>query len=662
MELVPFDPASAGSSSKPANVPWSEMFRSASARRPPAEDPKPPPAAPANSGARDGELQLDPPARLALYIAMAHAGLAFSILLFYGLYRLLEDFLRPIQWAVLCSIPLREIQQALVSFWTEPLSSGLVDTFLAVPAAAFRFSAATVVDLRLAFSRLLRRRRPGDAAAGAAADPGGKVGFRRLLRWLASFGVFVLAYERLGSGAVAIFVSIFLFADPAAVAVVREASFAERRRRWATAGGGGIFTGGILRRLKTLVAIALIAGMLAGVLLGGAFFSYKIAMESKDAVVSIKSHVQSSNYAERVGFRRWMEENDVSAHVDRYTAVLYAAVLEQVDGLAAQYNLTDLAGELKHFILLHRPESSAAPATALATSAPLPLTEKLRSLTARVKNREWAGIYAEITLVFKELQATRADLVGKMKGAALNAAELLKRVAAGGRSVFGGAAGLLLSLGLAVLSGAAEVINFVSQTTVFVWVLYYLITAESGGATEQVVGMLPVSDAMKGRCVEVIDRAISSVLLATAKIAIFQGCLTWLLFRLCSVHFLYVSTLLAVASPLLPVLPGWLSTLPAAAQLAVEGRYISAAAISVAHLTLMGYGVSAIQQDIPGYNEYLTGLSILGGMALFPSAFEVTLPSSSGKESICIDSTHRSSERLLLPSTLARMITKMLNS
>ncbi|CAA7409621.1 unnamed protein product [Spirodela intermedia] len=608
MELVPFD--SAGSTSKkPGNVPWAEMFRSASARRSPAEDPKPPqpPPAPANYSAGAGELHLEPPARLALFIAMAHAGLAFSLLLFYGLYRLLEDFLRPIQWAVLCSIPLREIQQALVSFWSEPLSSGLTATLLAVPAAAFRFSAATVVDLRIAFSHLLRRRRPGQGQPPA----GEKLGFRRLLRWLASFGVFVLAYEQLGSGAVAIFVSIFLFAEPAAVA-----GFPSRRRRKV---GGGFLTGGILSRLKTLVAIALIAGMLAGVLLGGAFFSYKIAMESKDAVVSIKSHVQSSNYAERVGFRRWMEENDVSGRVDRYTAVLYGAVLEQVDGLAVQYNLTDLADELKHFLLLlhNHPASSAAPATALVSSG-----SKLQSLAARLKNREWAGIYAELRLVFNELQATRADLVGKMKGAALNAAELLKRVAAGGSSVFGGAAGLLLSLALAVLSGAAEVINFVSQTTVFVWVLYYLITAETGGATEQVVGMIPVSDAMRGRCVEVIDGAISSVLLATAKIAIFQGCLTWLLFRVCSVHFLYVSTVLAVASPLLPVLPGWLSTLPAAAQLVVEGRYISAAAVSAAHQTLMGYGVSAIQQDIPGYNEYLTGLSILGGMALFPSAFE----------------------------------------
>ncbi|CAL9090478.1 unnamed protein product [Musa acuminata var. zebrina] len=47
---------------------------------------------------------------------MAHAGLAFSLLLLYGLYRVLHGFVRPLQWAFLCSIPLRELQRALVAF------------------------------------------------------------------------------------------------------------------------------------------------------------------------------------------------------------------------------------------------------------------------------------------------------------------------------------------------------------------------------------------------------------------------------------------------------------------------------------------------------------------------------------------------------------------
>ncbi|MQM04387.1 hypothetical protein Taro_037187 [Colocasia esculenta] len=569
------------------------------------------------------QLRLDSQAWLALYIAMAHAGLALTLFLLYGVFRLLQDFLRPIQWALLCSIPLREVQQALVSFWSEPLRSGPAATILAVPAALVRVSAGTLLDIRLACSRalILRRGRPPPDAAPIDRD---KVGFERLVRWLASFGLFVLAYERVGFGAVGIFSLLFLFAEPKTVALVRSASFGAGGV--AEPGGfGSFFTYGLRKRLKTLVAVGLILGMIAGILLGGVFFSYKIGVEGKDVVISIKAHVQRNNYAEKIGFTKWMDDNDVPELVDQYTARFYDALWEQIDSLAAQYNLTDLANEFKQVFLLNKSAGPSVPSTALMIPAgPHPFyTERIRSLSVRLKNRDWVGIYTELDSMFRELLITREDFVEKAKGFFLDGIDVFKRVFASGKSVFGGGASLLLSVGLSILSGAAEVLNFLSQTMVFIWVLYYLITSESGGATEQVMGMLPISSSRRERCVEVINHAISGVLLATAKIAIFQGCLTWLLFRFYSVHFLYVSTILAFLSPLFPIFPPWVSSMPAAAQLIMEGRYIRAGGLSAMHLMLMDYGGSAIQKDIPGYSEYLTGLSIIGGMALFPSALEV---------------------------------------
>uniref|UniRef100_A0A0E0LAN5 Transmembrane protein 245 n=1 Tax=Oryza punctata TaxID=4537 RepID=A0A0E0LAN5_ORYPU len=552
MALVPKGDPNGGACKDGAvmNLPWSEMFRSASLRLPKQEEeeatPPPPTKKPQGKGkAADediGGLSLEPDARLALYIAMAHAGLATALLVLYGLYRLLADFLRPLQWALLCSIPLRETQRALVAFWEPPLRGGLGAAVLALPLAAPSSFLSRAASSRIA----------------------GRTPSSRCL----------------------------------------------------------FLTGGILRHLKTLVAIGLMLGMILGFLSGSVFFSYKIGLEGKDAVMSLKSHVENGNYSEKIGLKKWLDDNDIPGLVDQYSAKLYDTVWEQIDQLAVQYNLTDFTSGFRHFLISQSVDPSGAKGKELITSGPHPYSMKLQVIAKHMKNREWMDIYRELDSFFRELLITREDLVVKAKGLALQGAEIAKSLLSSSTSVLGGSANLMLSIALHIVSGAAEVLNFVSQLMVFLWVLYYLITVEGGGATEQVIDLLPLSKQVKDRCVEVIDHAISSVLLATAKIAIFQGCLTWLLFKFFKVHFVYTSTVFAIISALLPILPPWLSSIFAAGQLLMEGRYVLAIVVTVVHLIIMDYGTTVIQEDIPGYNGYLTGLSIIGGMALFPNALE----------------------------------------
>ena len=138
---------------------------------------------------------------------------------------------------------------------------------------------------------------------------------------------------------------------------------------------------------------------------------------------------------------------------------------------------------------------------------------------------DFGGAYAEAeaasSLGLELFQIGKEDLMEKAKQTLQKSSDIGKTVVVSGSNLMGRGFYFVLFLWSSLASGAAGVINFITKTIIFFSVLYYLITSESA-VMNQVLNMVPLSDSVRSRCADVLDHAVSSVLLATLKASFFQ--------------------------------------------------------------------------------------------------------------------------------------------
>ncbi|CAK9234242.1 unnamed protein product [Sphagnum troendelagicum] len=490
---------------------------------------------------------------LAIYIGLVHAGLVLCILIFYSVSQLLKDYWKPIRWAILLSMPLRKVQGEVVHFWETPLQNGFLETVIAIPQATTHAVKESVADACDALLEMCGRQAPFPR----------HIGFVKLSQWLLTFTLFILGYEFLGPTYMGAII-VLMFSSQAALGqimpvfgvaielsptaapqVERRSSLAQlyeftvqplvRMTRWTNRG----VTQSLIESLPAAVAVVLIIVMCILLTGGILLFTYKVGMESKDAVMAFKSHMQSCGGAAPGTLSRWVEDNKIPQYIDSHSNKAYNILVHKVDEIAAKNNMTELK-----------------------------------------------DVYS----------AGKQFLVSSSK-------------------IMTGGMYFIVVLGLGVF-------NFISQALMFFSLLYFLITSKAGGVMYQVLDMVPVSDQTRQRCATVLDHAVSSVLLTTTKTMFYQASLTYLLFRFFQIHFLYMSTLIALVQGLIPLFPKGIALLPAVAQLALQRHYLGAATIVGTYVYFMNYGVLKIQGTISKHNKYLTGLSIAGGLTLFSPSME----------------------------------------
>jgi len=164
-----------------------------------------------------------------------------------------------------------------------------------------------------------------------------------------------------------------------------------------------------------------------------------------------------------------------------------------------------------------------------------------------------------------------------------------------------------------LFGGGTVLLNFVVSTIVFLTALFYLLSISDkdykpiGWMTAFSGSIVPTGE---------FEAAISSVLLATLKMAVFYGLYTWLTHTIFGANIVFIPAALAAVFAAVPFIGTYWAAAPAMIELWVlKGDLLRALLLLLAHLVPTYVIDMLIYGDIKdGGHPYLTGLAIVGGI------------------------------------------------
>jgi len=166
-------------------------------------------------------------------------------------------------------------------------------------------------------------------------------------------------------------------------------------------------------------------------------------------------------------------------------------------------------------------------------------------------------------------------------------------------------------------------ISFYEKTIsflVFFGLLYVLLSNETY-FIEDLMKILPIGDTYKRRTIDSIERSITGVFIGSFAIGISHAIVTYIIFIILGLDFVYIATFITAFSALFPkIVSSWIVFVPVLFILYLQSEpfllYISLG-IALSQLILFYYVDPKIYSLIPNAHPYLTGLSIVLGISTF---------------------------------------------